>query len=274
MTAGLPKWINWLSLDVAFGAALLSAAVAKEAGQTPEWAPYGILAFFVWVVYTFDHLYGPQSFAYERHTFHLKYQGLFKVVFYLSIPLCLGLAIGYLDFYEWLTAGISLFILGNYYLMYFLSRQFRMTFMSKELIIALGFTAGVLTLPLGQKAASLSLEMLPAGAVVFGLACLNLLLLSMYEKRQPVPTDEEQAGGWLSGKWSGPLFWVIGLLVLGMTLAGGLLGWFRPVFCGSILVFLLGCFVLFLFPDRFKASEGYRQWADVLFCVFLWPVVV
>ncbi len=274
MITGLPKWINWLSIDVAAGAALLSVAIAKEAGQIPEPLPYVVLGLFVWLIYTFDHLFGPQAVSFERHAFHQRYHGAFKLLFYALIPLCLGLALWYLDFYEWLTAGISLFILGNYYLMYFLSRHFRMTFMSKELIIALGFTAGVLTLPLGQKAELLSLDMLPAGIVAFGLACLNLLLISMYEKREPVPSDEQQAGGWLSGSWSGILFWLIELMVFLLTLTGGWLGWFRPVFCGGILLFLAGAMMLFLFPNWFKKDEGYRRWTDLLFCVFLWPVLV
>lgn len=274
MIMGLPKWINWLSIDVALGTALLSVAIAKEAGQSPEPMPYLLLGFFVWIIYTFDHLFGPQSHAYERHRFQQRYRGFFKVIFYLSLPLCLVAALVFLDFYEWLTAGISLFILGNYYLMYFLSRHFRMTFMSKELIIALGFTAGVLTLPLGQKADALSLDTLPAGAVVFGLACLNLLLLSMYEQWRPVPTDEAPSGGWLSGAWRGPWFWIIGALVFALTSVGWWLGWFRPVFCGSVWLFLLGAFVMFLFPDVFKKAEGYRRWVDALFCLFLWPVWV
>lgn len=271
MITGLPAWINRLSLDVAAGTALLSASVAREAGQEPDPLSYFLLGLFVWIIYTFDHLYGSQG-PFTRHRLHQTYAIPIRAIFFLAIPTCFILAVKHLSFYEWLSAGITLFILCNYYLIYFFSSQFRMKYMSREIVIAMGFTGGVLTLPLGQESIPLHSQILPMGIIVFCFAIINLLLLSAYEQRKPVVIGEGVAGGWLSGNNTGTIFIIFFSIALLLTIAGVLLKWFSLAFFISCMLYLAGSTLLFIKPSWFRKMEIYRQWIDAFLLFFLIPL--
>lgn len=249
-----------LSLDVVAGACCMSAALAWKMQVTLPWQGLVLLGNAVWIIYTADHLF--DAFFHRgnvsslRRAFHIQYRRALLVLLIAALAAESTLLI-HLHAPVWKmafpAAGITLIYLA---LNWVLQRRGQ-RFYIKEIMIAAGYCAGVLALPLAH-------DMLPDKMVryaipasfIFLAALANVLLIALYGEQADEREKQSSARQWIGRRGLKTII----LVILGsMTALSGFF-WF-PV--SLLMVVQLGW--ILLHPRYFALHERYRAWTDGVF---------
>jgi len=178
------RWINILSLDVCAGAIAGGIMATMIFGSSPGWAYWLILPLAVWLIYTADHLIdGYRAGAnaqHERRLLHRDHLKILAAVSAVLIPLIASIAFLFLPG-SVIIFGICLGILVLVYLVlvFFIGKR-SASFLPKELIVALIYTAGIWGPVIIIKQSIILIEGLVA-IMYFLLALSNLFMLSIIE---------------------------------------------------------------------------------------------
>ncbi len=268
------KKIQVLSLDVVGGACLMSFMLAQLLETTLFWSHYVTLGASVWLIYTIDHLMDAQVIKMPaitmRHRFHQEYYrpllGIWVVVFMMtSIITFLYLPVATIKMG---LLGTSLVVVHLVMLRLFKNKLF--VLFKKELRIALGYTFGVAIGPISMSENYSGFVWLVL-TFIFGLALLNLIQFSLFDRNVDVKQNQKSIATELSALRLSRLiiilnsaltiFWSI-LLVLGSI----------PFSIIAVLgISLLVLTLISLFQPFFEKHDRYRVLGDMVFCfpVFL-----
>jgi len=258
---------SWLSLDVVFGA-LASMYFFQELVHVQlEWPIFVLLGLAVWTIYSLDHLLdarqskgsnSPRRVFYRQNKLVLSLGILVTVVagltgaFYwlgwnteLQLTLVLVLAMGGC---RWVIQKLGPVVL-------------------KEVSIALFYVVGSLWLPmLRSEAQDLSWQALAFATVFFGLALLNLWMLSFLDQ------EEDRQDGFVTIAMLLPPFqmiqWIRKLAFLGIfgTMAAFILlpSFYRPFSC--VLLLMLLVHYLTFFQSQLPVTQK-RQRMEISFWI-------
>ncbi len=258
------RFFSILSIDIALGAVLCCAFMARVLGVTLLVHAYIALGLIVWIIYTVDHLLDASQGAPEpstaRHRFHrdhwkplagLAFAAMCAVaieVFFVRKPV----------FYAGL--GVALLVIV------YLAVQRSLSFF-KEAAGALLYTAGVVAAPVSLLGQGLSTSQWGL-VVLLGLtAYTNLMICSSYD----VETDLlDGHRSFVTEFGTGIARRIIyGSLALSASVAIFLVLIFNVEWT-AILVFLVMnvmLFAVFQLPKVFSGSERFRLIADLAFLV-------
>ncbi len=169
--------VNWLSIDVACGAAFMSAFFCVQFGSPLIWTHHLCLSLAVWCIYTLDHLLDVQgkTVTSARRRFHYRYRHALLMAFSLASTLGLWLAWQLPD--QLLKQGLVWALFCTAYLLLAQLRFFRFP---KETVAALLYTGGVMFLPL-FGVYTVEWTVLVCLPMVLFTAWMNLRLFSWYE---------------------------------------------------------------------------------------------
>lgn len=262
------RYVNALSLDVVFGAVISSLFFGKLVRVELPKVVLITLALAVWAVYTTDHLWDAyrtrnQPLAF-RHYFHK--QNLRALSILTGLAIAVGLVL--IWFLPGVTRkwglGLTLVIVGYFTLMGISQhKQY-----SKELLIALVYTSGVIIGPFSLSYPSITLLHILVTSQFGILVFTNLLLFAYFGFEE----DSKQDFGSLArsiGRSTtlSALFSLIGVLTLSAVIS-----WFlwpeNEVIQQSQLVILLMTFLLaaiMIWPSYFKKKDRYRFIGDAVF---------
>jgi hypothetical protein len=263
----LQQLFSWLSLDVVFGAMASMYFFQELFHVALEWPIFILLGLAVWTIYSLDHLLdarqskgssSPRRVFYKQNKLVLSLGILVAVVaglagaFYwlgwdkeMQLTLVLALAMGGC---RWAIQKLGPVIL-------------------KEVSIALFYVVGSLWLPiLRSEAQDLSWQALAFAIVFFGLALLNLWMLSYLDR------EEDRQDGFITIAILLPpiqmIQWIRKLAFLGIfgTMASFILlpSFYRPFSCVLLLVFLVH--YLTFFQSQLPVAQK-RQRMEISFWI-------
>ena len=267
LLASLSKYIRFLSLDVALGGAILSAAIARFLGvDLPDAVPI-CLAIAIWIIYTIDHLIDAFKSTGDptigRHLFHRTYAKWLIGAVVLAV-----LAGGYVLLALpaiTLLYGVGMVLLV---LVYFVLIYFFRGFYLKEIFVAMVYAMGVFVGPV-----SLNFGQVPPLTVLLFLqvllvAQINLILFSFFEKKldemDKHPSLVLKMGDESVSKLLKVLFALLvviqcfTLIDFGTDLSSIL---FQLLFISMGLILL----TLYSWPQKFLANDRYRMIGDGIF---------
>ena len=268
------KYIQALSLDVAFGSTIMSAFVAHFMEVEVPLSTYASLFIAVWLIYTIDHLIDAKRIktkaASFRHHFHQKY--LNELATFWIVTFLLGVVYSILMLPgETIRVGFvaSALVIVHLVLVYLLGTKVSI-FIQKELGVAFTYCVGIIVGPL-----SMSNGLNGFGYFlmfqIFILALLNLLEFSWFDKKVDKSQGHTSAVRGLGEKVVlEVVFFLFTVLVL--TLVVSFL--FFPEYGQyEIIIGLMGgtLFLVFSFQKFFKIAERYRVFGDL---VFLFPILL
>lgn len=270
----LYKYIQALSLDVAFGATVMSAFVSHLLEVAVPVEVYLSLFVAVWLIYTIDHLIDAKritgSATSFRHTLHQKYfreltsfwliAFLFGVIFTLMVLPKETIEVGVLA---------SALVIVHLVLVYLLGTKVSI-FVQKELGVAFTYCVGIAVGPV-----SLSNGLDGFGYFflfqIFLLALLNLLEFSWFDRKMDQQQQQTSFVRTFGEKAVlDVVFFLFALFVLSLVVA---FLFFPEYGSYEIMLGLMGMtlFGVFAFQKYFKHNERYRIIGDL---VFLFPVVL
>lgn len=252
---------NLLSLDVAVGAVVGSFFFAKIYLVAVSYPSVISLGLTVWMIYTADRLLDVQNIkgeaASERHRFHQRNQK--KLKYWLMGASIVDVALIFFMPGEVIKHGI---FLSGVVVVYILLR--RKLHISKELLVALLYTAGVL-LPAWPEGQMSLIQYLPI-LLFFLNAMTNLIIFSWYEKENDLK-DEQNSVATLVGEGA-IRFMLNGLFVTAFSISLYLLS--QQVYRFMSLVFIAMTIVLLLifrYTKFFAPNDYYRLVGDAVFLI-------
>lgn len=263
-----------LSLDVVLGAVAQAYLWAYVLRVEIPIEIYVALGLSVWLIYTLDHLLDAYKIPHDAHTarhrFHQKH--FYSLVFCWCLGAVLGLWLASgLPWRLWLYGGGMLCLMAFHFFLsfrVFLSKK--LLLFQKETRIAVFYSLGVSLGALSAlRSEGMHLPIIWTFGMVFGLAWLNLLLISYHEAE----TDSRDGQASIAGdvglgalqllihrlSVSVGAFWLCGFLALDASLYGA---------CAVLGLMWLTLELVRRFPWYFKERERYRIWSDL---VFLYP---
>lgn len=266
-----------LSLDVAAGALASGCLAAWWYAVPMPWAWYLELPLAVWVAYTADHLLDAHRLGSRanthRHRFHVQYFMPILILWLLADGIGAVIAI-------WLPVEILLFglVLIGATMLHFglvwLIRGRTSLWLTKELAVAVIYSAGVWGGPWTLAGRRISLPDLIPFIQFFLLAIMNLLLFAWFEH------DEDEAAGHSSyvraiGKPVARklLAGIQGtFLILAIVLPISTSGSEKSLLMELILLAMFGMLSgIYFAPKWFSQHDRYRLFGDL---VFLLPLLL
>jgi hypothetical protein len=258
MIRGLLK-INWLGIDVALGAGVLSVALAHSWSVPFQWSPYALLVIIVWLIYALDHLRDAHvhrdRIETERRKFHANYSRLLTLV-------AVGMLLTLIPLLLVQTRRLLLYgsILSVFVAMYFLLIQLGILKRAKEFAAAFFYTLGICLVPMTMK--ELPIEFLIHGGQIFLIALANLLLFSWFD------FDADKAEGFeglISEAAMSKRLIIVLLVIQAVVSAVLLVNGFHPALEGCLLLMSL----LLLLPCAHSAywarAQRFRILGDGIF---------
>lgn len=258
--------LNYISLDVAFGAMVCGAFFARILDVKVR--PHGLAALgvTVWIIYTMDHLLDAyriqRDASTERHRFHQRnFKGLLLMVFLAGLA---NLALLYFIRKPVLLWGAGLCVLVIFYILF----QRRLA-QFKEVVIALLYAAGVVLPALSQTSEGFSLQNILILASFMLTALTNLILFSWFEFEIDVMDGHTSIVTFLGQMDTRRL---IKILFFTQTVMWLILLIFTSGWQESAVLILMNVplLLLFLEPKRFFKNDAYRFIGD---SVFLFPII-
>jgi hypothetical protein len=232
------------------------------------------LALAVWATYTADHLWdaqkAPRPAAAARHRFHQTQRRPLLVL--LALALLAGASLTFFLPPALLRAGagVALFVAGYFGLLHLRPGRRLNRWFPKEVLVALGYVAGLFAGPLALAGRPWGLEV---GLLIGQYACLalaNLLLFAIYS----APEDQRDGFGSVAlALGAGRARRLVLGTGLGFAGLGGLaLGWFahQPLMLPLQVCLwptMAGLLALLAFPRFFGQADRYRYWGDGVLCL-------
>ncbi|WP_420316875.1 hypothetical protein [Ekhidna sp.] len=247
-----------LSIDIVIGVVILLRFFCAQFGVAPGWEAYALLGGVVWLIYTTDHLRDAENkirSSRERYLFHKNHRkSLLVVAVLVLIALCiLVLFIPLVIF----LGGLALAIFSFVYLM----MQHRLSrFLSKEIYVALVYSAGILMVPflLSQT------YRWDVFLLLVLLTFVNLSLFSLYEKEDDIRDKFQSIATELNGKQLEKI--ILLLISIGLAIAVLSINVITIYFIAGFVIYAL----MIIFSDWFRLNHRYRAIGDG---VFLLPIL-
>ncbi len=260
------RYFRWLSLDIVLGAIIFLRFLGDLYGLTISATVYIALAIAIWLIYSTDHLIDSVKAGYPdgRRAFHHRYRK--HIIFFSGLATVIGLIDVYYLPVEIIRAGAILAACCVTYLMavYFVPRLW-----FKELIVAVGYAAGIFLAPLTLLESFHLIDLVLCSQLVV-LALINLLVFSVYDQEN----DHKNGFGSVVLKF-GPdsvkLVWVLLLLLIGSAIYFGVS--VHDQYQGIQLAYLImACMLLVVlkFDVFFRRNDRFRVIGDAVFFV---PVI-
>jgi len=268
------KYIQALSLDVAFGSTIMSSFVAHFMKVEVEFSIYVSLFIAVWLIYTIDHLIDANRIKEEAHTFRHKFhqQHFKKLTVVWVIAFLGGVLFSVLVLpNETIKVGFiaSALVIVHLVLVYLLGTRVSI-FIQKELGVAFTYCVGIIVGPLSMSSGLDGFGYFLMFQI-FILALLNLLEFSWFDKKQDQIHGHTSVVRGLGEKIVlEVVFFLFTLFVLTLVVAF----LFFPEYGQYELVLGLMAgmlFSVFVFQNFFKSGERYRVFGDM---VFLFPLLL
>ncbi|MEQ9468813.1 MAG: UbiA family prenyltransferase [Ekhidna sp.] len=247
-----------LSLDIVIGAVILLRFFCVQFGVAPRWEVFVLLGGVVWLIYTADHLRDAEHkirSSRERYLFHKEHRKPLVVVAGIVL-LVLSILVFFIPLVIFL-GGLALAVFSFIYLI----MQHRLSrFLSKELYVALVYSAGILMVPflLSQT------YRWDVFLLLVLLTFINLSLFSWYEKDEDIRDKFQSIATELNGKKLEKI--ILLLISLGLAIALLSINLIASYFIAGFVIYAL----MIIFPDWFRLSHRYRAIGDG---VFLLPIL-
>ncbi|WP_425389999.1 UbiA family prenyltransferase [Ekhidna sp.] len=247
-----------LSIDIVIGVVILLRFFCAQFSVAPGWEVYLLLGGVVWLIYTADHLRDAENkirSSRERYLFHKKHRKSLLVVAVLVL-IALSILILFIPLVIFL-GGLALAVFSFAYLM----MQHRLSrFLSKELYVAMVYSAGILMVPfLLSQTYRWDIFLL-----LVLLTFVNLSLFSWYEKEDDIRDKFQSIATELNGKQLEKII----LLLISIGLAIAILS------INIVTIYFIAGFVIYtlmlIFSDWFRLKHRCRAIGDG---VFLLPIL-
>lgn len=231
----------------------------------------------VWVIYTGDHLADAYKISYPaqtpRHRFHQEWFTHLSILMIVSMGFALVIAVNSLE-RDILYGGIIVSGCAILYLciVHFLPSSVR-TVLHKELMIAFGYTVGILMAPFIVDKDHTIFEYLLYGIHIFLLALNNLCLFSYFEYDSDRENNQKSIATTLGKKvLENVIYCINGIhtlyLLWSMYIVKDIEKNYGLVVFASMLITLC---ILIVRKKYFSNNERYRIWGDG---IFLYPLVL
>jgi hypothetical protein len=174
------KYFNLLSLDVAFGAAILSGSLNYYFNHYWSFIFSVSLGLAVWIIYTLDHILDANKHEkepiIERHKFHKKHTKslLFLQIIVIIIEIFCVINLPQTTIIYGLT--LLIFVMG-YFVIVFLFKSFYL----KEVTVAIVYTCGIFLGPISVYELPIGLYVINFFVQILFLALINLIIFSWVE---------------------------------------------------------------------------------------------
>lgn len=265
------RFIQALSVDVAVGAIIMSAWVARLLHVEMHWSVYVAMGLCTWLVYTLDHLIDAkdldESAVTLRHRVHVRcfkpitYSWLFLLVVALSVVVL------YLPLQTILYGLGALTIVTIHFVLVYLLGKRVSVLVHKELGVALAYAFGVFVGPVSYLDFNSPKVLFLFGAIFF-IALLNLLLFSYFDYEADQNQGQTSIVRGLGIRRS--------LVLIGCTAGVSVVCASYSLLEGGYGIFFVlssmtGCLLLLLrYRTFFEVDDRYRILGDG---VFLLPVI-
>ncbi len=264
------RFINALSLDVAFGAVFCSGILYKTLNIKADENTQLLLGLSVWLIYTLDHLIDSQKIDETgqsfRHLLHKKYFYAISTIWIIIL-----ITTGYLTLFK-IPSSIIIpgFALLSFIVFHFLANQYlkpNSFFLGKEVRIAFGFTSGIALAPL-ILSGKIPLEVQLVILFIFLLALINLLVFSIsekeYDQKHNLPGIAQL---WLENRIRNYIhfFSILCFLLCILLFSLSSVGLFKISVILLAMLFVL--YFSFLKMDKLKKDELYRFVGDGTFLI-------
>lgn len=265
--------INWykvfqaLSLDVVFGAVIISLSICKYFLVQIPVTIFICLAMTIWLIYTIDHLLDAKRIKNKastfRHQFHQKYQKriFIAVLFFFDVDVCFTFGLPNTVFY---AGGILVFPI----IIYLLLAQ-RTTLWAKEIFVACIYTIGIFLGPICLSNYNLlSIQWLLIPQVLL-LVFSNLLIFSWFDYLKDLKDGNTSIiirfGKSISEKI---IFYTIVTSMI-FSVAIIILRPFEPTIVIQIIMLLMNFLLLLIFKKEhlFRLNDVYRVIGDGVFFI-------
>jgi hypothetical protein len=269
----LYKYIQAFSLDVAFGATVMSAFLAKFMAVNVPLEVYISLFVAVWLIYTIDHLIDASKLNSEKASFrHLIHKRYFKELTILWIVVFV-FGVGFSLFLPAETRKVgfiaSALVIVHLVLVYLLGSKISV-FVQKELGIAFTYCVGIAVGPVSvsEDLTGFSYFFL---AQIFILAFINLLEFSWFDravdKKQSQSSAVLNLGERIVVEMIFMLFAVFVLSLVVAFLFFPQYGKYEMMLCLMAVIL----FAVIAFQRYFASNDRYRVFGDL---IFLLPILV
>lgn len=247
-----------LSIDIVIGVVVLLRFFCAQFGVTPGWEVYTLLGGVVWLIYTADHLRDAEQSVQssrERYLFHKDHRKTIVVVAFIVL-----ITLSSLTFFIPLLIFLGGIALGVFSFVYLLMQHRLSRFLSKELYVALVYSAGILMVPflLSQT------YRWDVFILLVLLTFVNLSLFSWYEKEDDLKDGFHSIATELQG-------WKLEKTILLLISAGLSVALISP---NVITIYFIVGFLIYalmtIFLDWFRINHRYRAIGDG---VFLLPIL-
>ena len=265
------RLFNLLSLDISIGAICMAYFISIVLNVQASFVYYILLGQVVWVVYLSDHLYDSRKKEGEsyRRKFYKKYATL---LLYVLIANVLSITVLFLLNYNIEIIQWSLpacFITCIYLLANWRYQFIKKSFYLKELFIAVGYTWGVMTIPLSFLQ-SFNNQIWLLGSMVLCMALWNVLIIAVFEKKLNDVEGQTTISQWMTVKQIKFTTTIIYLIFFILAILNFI--WYQIPTDRFIMWIGIGIYMAipFIIPGFMKMNERYNKWAEL---VFLLPTV-
>lgn len=265
------KYLNGLAIDVALGAVVFSNAFAFYFKKTLPFQLSLLLFCSVWIIYTVDHLLDtrPPKLAATtfRHGIHKLLRRQLSVLVFILVLISFGTLFFVEEAIIWVggmfTMIISLYLYLNY----------KFDIYAKELIVALGYTFGVMLGLLVSIDFQISTPILVLGFEIFLIAILNLLVFAFIEYNQDTIAGFRSVATSYGRIVTKRLIFLIPILFITLHIALAFYGIFYLFDPLQLILILMVVSLLIIFHcrERLMANDYYRTLGDG---VFLLPALI
>lgn len=267
------KYLQALSIDVAFGSTVMSAFVAHFMGVSVPFEVYVSLFTAVWLIYTIDHLIDAKKLndnkASFRHLLHEKYFNeltiLWIIVFLFGAFFSMFLPI------ETRKVGFlaSALVIVHLVLVYLLGSRVSI-FIQKEIGIAFTYCVGIAVGPVSLSSGFDGFGYFFMGQI-FLLALINLLEFSWFDRDLDKNQNQTSAVSNLGERLVlDIIFFLFAMFVLSLVVSF----LFFPQYSSyeTVLGIMGGTlFIVFAFQKHFIKNDRYRVFGDL---IFLFPLAL
>lgn len=174
------RYFNYLSLDVAIGATVLSSTISNHLTGIVNWNISTCLGLAVWIIYTFDHIRDAYKSAQipsiSRHFFHKQYSK--KII--ISLLIAIIIEAYFVSALPSITIWLGFALLG-FVIVYFLIVYAFKGFYLKEVFAAVMYATGVFINPLSNYSILNEFQAVTIFIQTLVIAFTNLTLFSLIE---------------------------------------------------------------------------------------------
>ena len=265
------NFVRLLSLDVVLGACICSKFVANYLQVDIQYSILIALAMGVWLIYTGDHLIDAHNTKHIassfRHRFHQKY---FKAI--AAVWVCvLAVSVFPLLYLPLITIKWGV-ILTISVIVYYLSLQLLGVKWGyvKEIAIAVIYSIGIFLGPATINPNQMGTDLVLMFLFFVFIAFINLLLFSLYERKQDCEDDYASMPRLIGDKNS---YWliVVATLSASFVLIAHSYMYPNPKSVAILLAIMLITLIsIAAFRPYFSLNERYRILGDA---IFIFPVI-